>query len=292
MTPARGLALLTSIVAVATISLAAAARVGTGPRAADAEGVPGCIDFSGACTAPTLALDCDVTTAAIDVSCHFPSGTTSVDIGVVLTNNDVGSMRLGAFDFEVITEQQAAFAPKSGVDGNLNGNPDFNDAAVTGSWQCAPSAPDNDADPSRARSSLACFNAGNGPLLAPAASLRLATVHYASVDAWGAFSLGFSHITDDGFTNVGSCNDASTPPPALCVGTQVEVGDIGTPTPTPTSTPLPTDTPTPTATPTFAPTPNGGVAGLVGLNTAVCVTAGVVIARTSPHSAPRSTAPV
>src|SRR5207244_4470754 len=94
-------------------------------------------------------LDCDPGQVGIQSSCIFPSGTTSLNIDVLLKNNSGTATQLGAFNFDVITNQQAIFNPTTVADTNLDGNPDFDQAAVTGIWSCSPPGPkrDTNSDP-------------------------------------------------------------------------------------------------------------------------------------------------
>src|SRR5690242_6613577 len=78
-----------------------------------------------------LDLDCNTTLAGIQSSCVKPTGTTAVDIAVVLKNNSGSASDLGSFNFNVVTNQQTIFNPGPTNADTFNSNPDFNEAAVT-----------------------------------------------------------------------------------------------------------------------------------------------------------------
>ncbi|HET6615967.1 MAG TPA: hypothetical protein VFH62_08775, partial [Dehalococcoidia bacterium] len=218
-----------------------------------------------------LALDCDTATAGVQDACAFPSGTTSVQVDVVLGNTTASSFELGAFNFTVAAGPQQIADPPVGADANFNSNPDFNESAISvGTWSCTPPAPDNDADadPSVAQSLLSCFNADAvGPLIAAGSTLKLATITYTTSDGPAGLAIDVADVGDVDGNPVLSCFG----PNAACIGAGFSVGSAETLTPTPT------ETFTPTATPTFQPvktpsgTPVGGVSEVVGLNEATCI---------------------
>lgn len=202
-----------------------------------------------------LYADCDPGTAGIQSSCVFPSGTTAINIDMVVKNNTVTGARLGSFEFVLVTNQQALFQPNAGSPNAFDSNPDFNQAGVTGSWACSPPspAPDLNPDPNIAESRLVCFNGQeDGPIVAGGTSLLLGTVRYtATGDGSGTFSIKDTAVSDQSQAELFTCN------PVIfiegnCIGASVQIGVPPTDTPTVTPTPTPTDTFTPTS--TFTPT--------------------------------------
>jgi len=237
-----------------------------------------------------LYLDCDTATAGIQGSCIYSSGTTSVDVAIVLRNvSGSTTAQVSSFNFDVLGDSQVTFSPKAGVDANLNGNPDFSETGVgaSGTWACTPPAPTPDQDPglSTTDSFLSCYAAAGGaPPLAVGGTLVLGTVHYASIDGVGSLSLANVSVADETTAELLSCNlnpDPGGGTAGNCFTASVQIGasaDTATPTVTPTPSATPTLTPTPCgggacATPTGVPT--GAPTDVLLLNTSTCVTLGV-----------------
>jgi hypothetical protein len=176
-----------------------------------------------------LAIDCDLAKAGIQNSCTF-SPNSSADVGVVLVNANSGDTAVDAFNFELTSANKAAFTPKQGLDGNLNANPDFNEA-IFGPWSCVPPSPQADtgaAAPSGSVSFLSCYNSEfNGPAVANGQSLLLATIHF-STGASGSSALSMAEVTvgDDEGRGIVYCfpaNIIDTP----CLGATVNVAETG-----------------------------------------------------------------
>jgi hypothetical protein len=199
----------------------------------------------------SVSLDCDPGTAGVQSFCLLTTGTTSVDIDVVFTNGSGSALTLGSIGLDVLADQ-TIFAPNAGVNANKDGNPDFNESGWSAPTTCGLPAPvpDADLDPAVAQSTLVCYN-GTSPSIANGGSLKLATVHYTSIDGVGAFSLANVAFGDQYLDEVMSCNPVIATEGA-CNGTSVQ---IGANTPTPTFTPTITLTPTETSTPTPVGTP-------------------------------------
>jgi hypothetical protein len=246
----RALLLPIAPLAAATFALLPSLFSGSGAAPASA-GVP-------PPTAWEVYLDCSPAVGIQD-NCLYAGGTSSLNVSVVLKNNSGVTTRLGAFNFDVVTDETVLDpqTPACGLPG-LNCNPDFNEATVTGAgWACGPPVPnpDNDASPTTASSTMSCFNGSqDGPLIPDDTTLVLAVVKYNSVDGSAHLTTANLNIFDETASELMSCN------PVLTVGGDCFDADvqIGTPTSTPTHTPTATDTPTPshTATPTdtFTPT--------------------------------------
>lgn len=171
-------------------------------------------------TAPfELLLDCGNGPGA---SCTRSSGTTTLDVSVVLKNNSGSASSVGALDFDVVANQ-AVFTPTSPACAGtaLNCNPDANNAVLAApQWACnAPNpVPDANGSPFVAESVLSCFtSAANGPAIPNGGTLVLATVHYTSVDGVGSFVLANTDVSDNNAVTLTSCVDN-------CSGVIVTVG--------------------------------------------------------------------
>jgi hypothetical protein len=181
-----------------------------------------------------MYLDCDTSTGAIEAPpCVFPGGTTTVDIGIVLKNSSGADLtRLGALNFSAVTNQQSVLNPTAPacLGAGLDCNPDFNQAAVLGSFSCAPPLPVADSrplDPNLAQSDISCFNgSGDGPALANGGTITLATVHYiSSADGVGSFSLAAVSVYDDSFSEIMSCNPVISNA-GTCFDTTIQIGNV------------------------------------------------------------------
>lgn len=200
----------------------------------------------------TVAIDCDTSSATVETSCALPSGTTSVTVNVVITNEPggFGASDVGAFNFEVTASPITFFSPNAGADADKNANPNFSESSVgaTGTWACTPPAPDNEtgATPGVATSFLSCFSFDVGTPIADGASLVLASVTYTTTDGLATLALEDLSIGDIIGVEIASCNPVSTTE-ATCPTTEVNIG-VST-APTATFTPTVTNTPTATSTP-------------------------------------------
>jgi hypothetical protein len=110
-----------------------------------------------------LAVDCDLAAAGFRTTAPTTSPATWVDASVVIVNNSLPGPvgRLGALTVYVEDSDVSRLNPPPGADANLNGNPDFNEADMTGTWSCAGPAPDNDtgaAGPGKAVSTIGCID--------------------------------------------------------------------------------------------------------------------------------------
>ena len=235
-----------------------------------------------------LRLDCDPVTPGVQANCTYPQNTTSVDIDVVLENNSAAATTLSAFNFDVIGDNNGGFRPKPGAVDNLDGNPDYNQALST-ALNCRIPPPNPDTNPSLAVSDslLVCFTGNpDGPTIAAGAAVLLATVHYATGNAVGGFTLANVQASSNDYAETMSCAPV-VEIAGDCSGAVVRVGTVSD-TATPTTAP---PTSTPTATPTYAPvmtpsgTPAGGVSEVLALNNAVCVTAAAALVHIRPLAA-------
>jgi hypothetical protein len=187
----------------------------------------------------TFAVDCDVNATGVQDACTIPPGTTALDVDLVLENNSATTATLGAFNFNVHDSDTSLLNPGPGTNSNLDGNPDFNQAAMTGAWTCTPPPPtaDTGADgPGRAVSLLSCFTGGGPglPTVAPGGHIAVARVHYA-IPAGATSGTASLTITDfavaDGspnFYELGSCNPDITVI-ANCFGATVTFEQLETP---------------------------------------------------------------
>jgi hypothetical protein len=130
-----------------------------------------------------FAIDCDLTHPGVQSDCTYRLGDASeIDVGVVLVNNGPRVFGpLSALNFAMHMPDRSRLAPLPSLS-LLDGNPDFNDAGISGAWQCTPAEADMGTDgPAAAASYLSCIEPstpGIGPVLAAGTDLALATVRY------------------------------------------------------------------------------------------------------------------
>ncbi len=196
-----------------------------------------------------VEIDCDTSTGAVDDTCSFPSGTTTLTVNVVLTNGSGATIDVAGLNFDVLADQ-LLLDPPAGVDTDMNSNPNFSESGVgsAGSWACTPPPADNDtnpADPNIADSFLSCFTSTLGPDVLAGDSLLLATVTYNAAD--GASFLTLTNVGIGDFVAGATLVDCSDND---CLGASIGIG-VAPPvdTPTPTATATNTNTPTATNTP-------------------------------------------
>jgi hypothetical protein len=207
-----------------------------------------------------IALDCDATSGGVQNACSFAPGTTTIDVHIVFRNNtvatDVAAAQANVHNPDTTRLDPPVVTDPTGQDSN----PDFNQTALTGPWDCSLLLPDNDTGtdgPGTSVSKFGCFMTGPpaGVPVAANGELVLATVRYdvppGALPGTVALTLSDAVVGDDignslvacvEFGPVGSCSGATI--------TLLPATPTATPTPTSTSstTPTPTDTPTPTAT--------------------------------------------
>jgi len=208
-----------------------------------------------------LTIDCDPAISGLQSACSPAASVVSLDVSV--TNIDSPDVKISAFAFELVGEDQGSFDPLPASPDPLESNPNFNEL-LGGSPLCSPPPPmtDLDPDPSVSVSFIVCFwPASDGPPLRTGETLRLATVTYgiATNAQPGAFYLRNAAIYDDTATDIISCNPAlRNAGPCIDASLMPSIGGpiaTLTPTPTATATETPTSTPTPTATATNTTTP-------------------------------------
>lgn len=180
-----------------------------------------------------LLLDCG-SAAGVQTSCTYPSGTTSVDVSVVLKNNSGAASNVAGFDFHVIANQ-AVFTPKASVPAacaasTLDCNPDANNTVlVAPGWGCT-AAPDENLSASIADSHLDCANLlSNSQAIPNGGSLTLATVHYTSVNGVGSFTLANAMAVNSDVVELMSCiGDCPAGAAVVTVGAGSLLPPVGT----------------------------------------------------------------
>jgi hypothetical protein len=217
-----------------------------------------------------FAIDCDTSSAAIDEVCNYPIGTSSVQVGVNVSDNSA-PFSIGAIAFSVRNPNDTNLnAPaEPGSPGEEDANPDLNNAVMEPAgvlWNCNTLVPDNDdgsGGPGTQTSTLDCFlgiGSDPGPSFAQGAD---------AFTAWIDYNVGpGTHSTTLTFTR-GVWGDNNSAEIVICLGgdSMPGGGDDGqcfpatvniVPGPTATDTPVPptsTNTPIP---PTATNTPAGG----------------------------------
>jgi hypothetical protein len=206
-----------------------------------------------------LAVDC-IVDGPVDAACTYPDTAGPVDVGITVGNNTGVANDVGAFNWNVATDE-TYLVPVLGSGAGLNANPDFyeTDMTTTG-WACDPPASVSDtngavAGPGSADSFISCFD-GSAPFAPfaafPADHLTMGVVHYTHPAGAGSVPVDTHDVSigngggvelmscNPVITNAGECFPATitfSPPPT------------GTATNTPTATNTATNTPTATATP-------------------------------------------
>ncbi len=198
-----------------------------------------------------FTIDCDLTHPGVQTTCSYTLGNASqVDVGFVLVNNGPQPPRpLSSFNFKVKMPDRTRLAPLPSL-GNLDGNPDFNDAAIPGDWICSPARSDTgEGGPSAAVSFMSCIEAanfGHGPLLPSGSTLLLGTVHYtvplAAQPGTLQLSSDFIAAADSNAAPIANCDL-----PEPCPGARINLL-------------APPSTPTPTTPPSLLKAPEGSVA--------------------------------
>jgi hypothetical protein len=212
------------------------------------------------------ALDCDMESAGVQDECTLP-GNERLDVAVVVINDETtpayvcppnpwpgcvdGAPAITAFQFFVHDPDTSLLNPPALAGDVHNVNPDFNEAALQGTWDCGTLAPDNDTGgdgPGKAVSRLACFNGIGGgvvpAVVAEGSNIVLGVVHYDYDVAAG--KTGDVTLTLDGViagdmlgNDLGNCYPQPTGAPSFCLPATIHVEEniadvIEFPTATPT----------------------------------------------------------
>jgi hypothetical protein len=152
----------------------------------------------------SLQLDMDPVTPGLQPALTV-NGQQDISIDIVL-GDDVGEF--GAFDFNLVYDD-TRLAPIGGGSG-LNGNPDFNDAALGTGWNCGAGLsgqPDIDPEtgPGHGVAFISCYVTGQAPTLGvPTAVATLHLRFLAAGDA--AIDIADAHFAHYDATDIGSCN--------------------------------------------------------------------------------------
>jgi hypothetical protein len=133
-------------------------------------------------------------------------GAQDVNIDVVLGDN-VGNV--SAFDIKILYDD-TKLTPGAAGSGGLDGNPDFNDAALGTGWNCGQAgspSPDVDAATGALHgvAFLSCYATGAGATVASATAIATLRLHAAAATDTG-IELSEVHITHSDATELGSCN--------------------------------------------------------------------------------------
>ena len=171
--------------------------------------------------APTtsLQLDMDPATPGLQ-SVRSVSGLQDINVDIVL-GDDVGS--LGALDFTLVYDD-TRLTPGAAGAGGLAGNPDFNESALGGTWNCglggSPSA-DTDAatGPGHGVALLSCFTTAAGSDIAAATVIATLRLHVAA-SGTSSITIGNAHFAHYDTTDIGTC-DAVAGGTMTCAGGSV-----------------------------------------------------------------------
>jgi hypothetical protein len=231
-------------------------------------------------------IDTDTTDGICDLpedsSLSLPGGT-SFSVAVCLEDPPFALM---AFAFEVVYDDTVILAPEvADVAPALDDNPDANQAALGGGWDCSAAGfayPTADIDPATGAghgwAKIGCYSLA-GPWTFTSTGY-IALISFQTQGVSGSSAVGLQNVVlggiSEGGAEMGSCNPTIAVP-MPCVDGAVAVGGapIATSTPvvtpgttpavTPGTTPAATPGTTPGVTPTPAPTPPPGQAQSVDL---------------------------
>lgn len=227
--------------------------------------VPGVMWLSGRTrptAAQTMRVFIDADTA--DGICDLPEDSSvsvlspaSFDVAVCLESPPSA---VGAFSFDLIYDDTVILAPEvADAAPALDDNPDANQAALGGAWDCSGfelAFPTGDSDlasgPGHGEATIDCLSL-TGPWTFTSTG-PLAVIHFEAQSVVGGTELAVENVVigDKGGAEIGSCNPA-VGVPMTCVNGTVSVDGGAPPPPTPTQ---PTSAATPTATSVAgAPTP-------------------------------------
>src|SRR5581483_11246989 len=127
-------------------------------------------------------IDCNPAQSGPQADCHVPTGTTSLDVPLLIENTSGASHQLMRVVFAKVRDSDTTrLLPMTINDPapSLNANPDF--SGVTGGWSCNPPGPIADTGedgPGRAVSAIDCVNSASGQNLPNFTRIELARVHY------------------------------------------------------------------------------------------------------------------
>lgn len=228
-----------------------------------------------------LSADCAPDVPGIQTDCDYKLGD-AIDVAIVLENLSGPSTALGSFSFDIVggivsddpssnlKQGSEVVTPAAGEDENLNGNPDFSEATVPGTWDCSEPPPSAAVTgPVNFIASIACSGEG-GPVVAPGSSIVLAALHLTATGSPGAASIGArvpTFTSGDGASLIVNCrfgtSGTTDPQMSECPGATVWIDRTtsappsGEPTVAPTTQP-----PAPPAPETTISAPTtGGAAG-------------------------------
>lgn len=198
------------------------------------------------------SVDAGVTNAvSVDCgACTFASGTATVTVDIEFTNNSGGPITLGAFNFNLLGDNQSSLNPTSAgvcaAPGTASPcNPDL--ILTDGNWTCGPPnpAPDQDASGTATNSFISCFNGGGtGETVANGATITLARVTFTGgTDGVTNLTLDTVNVADSLGVEVHAC----APGGDTCNNATVQIG-ASSATNTPTALATSTNTPVATAT--------------------------------------------
>jgi hypothetical protein len=161
------------------------------------------LPIAGSCC--SLQLDMDPATPGVQPSLTV-GGPQDINIDIVL-GDSVGN--LGAFDLSLAYDD-TRLTPGAAGSGGLNGNPDFNESALGGTWNCglggSPSA-DTDAatGPGHGAALLSCFTTAAGSDIAAATVIATLRLHVAA-SGTSSITIGSAHFAHYDTTDIGTCD--------------------------------------------------------------------------------------
>jgi hypothetical protein len=175
-------------------------------------------DASSCCS---LQLDMDPGTAGVQASRRV-IGSQDISIDIVLGDN-VGN--LSAFNFSLVYDD-TRLTPVAAASGGLNGNPDFNEIALSDTWNCglggSPSA-DTDAatGPGHGVALLSCFTTAQGATISTPTVIATLQLHVAA-SGTSSITIDDADFSRYDGTSIGTCV-ASSGGTMICTGGSVTV---------------------------------------------------------------------
>jgi hypothetical protein len=154
----------------------------------------------------SLQLDMDPGTTGVQASRRVAGPQDDISIDIVLGDN-VGN--LSAFNFSLVYDD-THLTPVAAASGGLNGNPDFNEIALSDTWNCglggSPS-PDTDAatGPGHGVAFLSCFTTAQGAAISTATVIATLRLH-AAASGTSSITIDDADFSRYDGTSIGTCD--------------------------------------------------------------------------------------
>jgi hypothetical protein len=172
---------------------------------------------SGQCC--SLQLDMDPATPGVQSSFSV-TGPQDISVDIVLGDN---AGNLSGFDLSLFYDD-TRLMPVAAASGGLNGNPDFNEIALSDTWNCGQGgSPSPDIDsmtgPGHGVALLSCFTTAQGATISTPTMIATLQLHVAA-SGTSTVTIGHAHFVRNDLTDIGACY-ADVSSTMTCVGGSV-----------------------------------------------------------------------